>query len=438
MKTYRHYITGSLIFGVSTGMVSLLARWISGNAILSSPESLIKYGLLGGIGYSLAGALSIFLFGILAGPIRDRFPTLETIGDLFHLRLRSDGYWFMSILIFLLGFDSLFMQAVGAAVLFNLLFNFPFTLSLSFFFLYCFLVAGLGGMKWIQKFEGISIFFIFSAVILIPLYFFLQEGAYEIYNGIRLYHPYLLFINNHATYLFILTFALVGFGQVITDRSTWQRLYMIEKKKVRITFWSTALVWSTVPIALSAMLLIVLFDGTFNESYSLLFLLINKIKPIFLILLFFLLCFSILSTTIQAELHATTVHFVKHILKSKTPLKTDQTLRRESYWVSGIILLLLLIFTHFLDLGLLEFLFFIGSIYVACIPVILIVILSKRTPPRLLPYSIVLGWIISKFLIQESDPLKTIWYSFFCTSFFAVSFLLLQKKEAQRNTPLSK
>ena len=158
MKTYRHYITGSLIFGISTGMVSLLARWISGNAILSSPESLIKYGLLGGIGYSLAGALSIFLFGILAGPIRNRFPTLETIGDLFHLRLRSDGYWFMSILIFLLGFDSLFMQAVGATVLFNLLFNVPFTLSLFFFFLYCFLVAGLGGMKWIQKFEGISIF----------------------------------------------------------------------------------------------------------------------------------------------------------------------------------------------------------------------------------------------------------------------------------------
>ena len=80
------------------------------------------------------------------------------------------------------------------------------------------------------------------------------------------------------------------------------------------------------------------FNRTFNETYSLLFLLINKIKPIFLTLLFFLLCFSILSTTIQAELHATTVHFVKHILKSKTPLKTDQTLRRESYWVSGIIL----------------------------------------------------------------------------------------------------
>jgi len=432
MKLYRHYITGSLIFGISTGMISLLARWISGNVILASPESLIKYGLLGGIGYSIAGALSIFLFGILAVPIRNRFPTLETIGDLFQLRLKRDGYLFMSILIFLLGFDSLFMQAVGAAVLFDLLFNIPLSLSLFLFFLYCFVVAGLGGMKWIQKFEGISMSFIFSAVILIPLYFFIQEGAYEVYNGIRLYHPYLLVINNRDTFLFIITFVLVGFGQVITDRSTWQRLYIIEKKKVRITFWSTALVWCTVPISLSAMLLIVIFDGTFNETYSLLFMLIDKIDSIFLILLFSLLCFSVLSTTIQAELHATTVHFVKHILKSKKTLKTDHTLRRESYWISGIILFTLFIITLFTKFSLLEFLFFYGSIYASCIPVLLIVILSKRTIPRLLPYSIVLGWIMGTFIIQNADPLMTIWYSFLCTSFFAVLFLLLIKKEAKR------
>lgn len=55
MKTYRHYITGSLIFSISSGMTSLLARWITGNTILSSPESLLKYGLLGGIGSTING-----------------------------------------------------------------------------------------------------------------------------------------------------------------------------------------------------------------------------------------------------------------------------------------------------------------------------------------------------------------------------------------------
>lgn len=429
MKTYRHYITGSIVFGVSTGMISLLARWITGNAILSSPESLVKYGLLGGIGYSLVGALSIFLFGIVANKIRNRFPNFETIGDLFQHRLKKDGYWIMTIIILFLGLDSLFMQAIGAAVLFDLLFDIPFTISIFFFFLYCFLIAGIGGMKWIQRFEGISVFFIFAAIIFIPMYFFIREGAFTVYDGIRLYHPYLLFTRNQEAYFFIVTFMLVGFGQVLTDRSTWQRLYMIEQKKLRLTFWSTAFVWSTIPIALSAMLLIVIFEGTFSETYSLLFSLMTKIEPIFLSIIFFLFCFGTLSTTVHAELHATTVHFIKHIRLPFKPRMTDKQMRQESYVFSGILLLILLIVTHFIQFSLLDFLFFYGHLYVAVIPVMLFIILSKRAISRMLPYSILIGWILSLTLFSDLSSLQSIWLSFIISLLFSIAFMLFAKVE---------
>ena len=429
MKTYRHYITGSIVFGVSTGMISLLARWITGNAILSSPESLVKYGLLGGIGYSLVGALSIFLFGIVANKIRNRFPNFETIGDLFQHRLKKDGYWIMTIIILFLGLDSLFMQAIGAAVLFDLLFDIPFTISIFFFFLYCFLIAGVGGMKWIQRFEGISVFFIFAAIIFIPMYFFIREGAFTVYDGIRLYHPYLLFTRNQEAYFFIVTFMLVGFGQVLTDRSTWQRLYMIEQKKLRLTFWSTAFVWSTIPIALSAMLLIVIFEGTFSETYSLLFSLMTKIEPIFLSIIFFLFCFGTLSTTVHAELHATTVHFIKHIRLPFKPRMTDKQMRQESYVFSGILLLILLIVTHFIQFSLLDFLFFYGHLYVAVIPVMLFIILSKRAISRMLPYSILIGWILSLTLFSDLSSLQSIWLSFIISLLFSIAFMLFAKVE---------
>ncbi|MDX1805478.1 MAG: hypothetical protein R3267_00455 [Paenisporosarcina sp.] len=429
MKTYRHYITGSIVFGVSTGMISLLARWITGNAILSSPESLVKYGLLGGIGYSLVGALSIFLFGIVANKIRNRFPNFETIGDLFQHRLKKDGYWIMTIIILFLGLDSLFMQAIGAAVLFDLLFDIPFTISIFFFFLYCFLIAGVGGMKWIQRFEGISVFFIFAAIIFIPMYFFIREGAFTVYDGIRLYHPYLLFTRNQEAYFFIVTFMLVGFGQVLTDRSTWQRLYMIEQKKLRLTFWSTAFVWSTIPIALSAMLLIVIFEGTFSETYSLLFSLMTKIEPIFLSIIFFLFCFGTLSTTVHAELHATTVHFIKHIRLPFKPRMTDKQMRQESYVFSGILLLILLIVTHFIQFSLLDFLFFYGHLYVAVIPVMLFLILSKREISRMLPYSILIGWILSLTLFSDLSSLQSIWLSFIISLIFSIVFMLFAKVE---------
>jgi Na+/proline symporter len=429
MKTYRHYITGSLVLGVSTGMISLLARWITGNAILSSPESLVKFGLLGGIGYSLVGAMSIFSFGIMATKIRKRFPDYETLGDLFQHRLKRDGYWIMTIIVLFLGLDSLFMQAVGAAVLFDLLLDIPFSVSLFFFFLYCFVIAGLGGMKWIQRFEGISVFFIFAAIIFIPLYFFIQEGAFAVYDGIRLYHPYLLFTKNQEGYFFIFTFMLVAFGQILTDRATWQRLYMIELKKLRMTFWATAFVWGTIPIALSAMLMIVIFEGTFGETYSLLFQLITKIDPLFLAILFFLFCFGTLSTTIHAELHATTVHFIKHI---RTPFKkgmSDRKMRQESYVFSAILLLFLLIVTHFVQFSLLDFLFFYGHLYAAAIPVMLTIVLSKRVISRLLPYSIIIGWLLSVTLFSDFTSLQTTWISFAISLSVSVLSMLFAEVE---------
>ncbi|WP_313892776.1 hypothetical protein [Psychrobacillus sp.] len=429
MKTYRHYITGSLVFGISTGMISLLARWITGNALLSSPESLIKYGLLGSIGYSLVGALSIFGFGVLATKIRDRFTDFETIGDLFQHRLKKDGYWIMTCIILLLGLDSLFVQAVGAAILFDLLFNIPFTASLFFFLLYCFVVAGLGGMKWIQRFEGVSVFFIFAAIIFIPLYFFIQEGAFSVYDGIRLYHPYLLFAKNQETYFFIITFLLVSFGQVLTDRATWQRIYIIEPKKLRITFWSTAFVLGTVPIALSSMLMIVIFEGPFSETFTLLFQLITKIEPIFLIVIFFLFCFGTLTTTIHAELHATTIHFIKHIRLPVAPSMTDRKMRSESYIFSGLLLLLLLIVTHFISFSLIDFLLFFGHLYAAVIPVMLIIILSKREISRVLPYSVLIGWLLSLTLFADLAPLQTIWISFIVSLTISVLSMLFAKIE---------
>ena len=303
MKSYQHFITGSIMLGISAGTVSLLARWITGNSILSSPESLVKYGLLGGIGYSLSGALAIFLFGLLAPRIKRNSPQFSTLGDMLNYRLQKDGYWLMACIILFLGLDSLFMQAIGAAVLFDLLFNIPLSITLFFFLLYCFIISMIGGMKWIHRFEGFAISLIFAAVIFIPLYFFIQEGSVKVYEGIRLYHPYLLFTKNKEAFYFIFTFIIVGFGQVLTDRVTWQRLYMMNPSKTRITFSSTAIIWSSIPVALSAMLMIVLFEGPFKNSNTLLFELFNKIDLPFLTILFFLFCFATLSTTMNAELH---------------------------------------------------------------------------------------------------------------------------------------
>lgn len=74
---FQYYIGGAFQLGIGFGVVSLLSRWVTGNTILSSPETLIKYGLTGGIGYSLMGALALILFGILAKRFGIGFTTIK-------------------------------------------------------------------------------------------------------------------------------------------------------------------------------------------------------------------------------------------------------------------------------------------------------------------------------------------------------------------------
>ncbi|WP_257785801.1 hypothetical protein [Planococcus halocryophilus] len=41
-KSFDFYIQGAVQLGIAFGVVSILARWITGNTILSSPQTLIR------------------------------------------------------------------------------------------------------------------------------------------------------------------------------------------------------------------------------------------------------------------------------------------------------------------------------------------------------------------------------------------------------------
>lgn len=429
MKSYQHYVTGSMTFGVSAGMISLLARWALPNIILFSPVFLMKYGLIAGIVFSLATTLGLFFFGMLVNNIRNTYPDLETLGDLFKSRLTSDGYWIMSFSTLFLGLNSIFIKIVGASIFFNLLFDIPFIFTLFFFLLYCFIVAGLGGMYWIHKFEGLSLFFIFSALIIIPIYFYIQDGIYPIYVGIRLFHPYLLFINNQEVMLFLFTALLIGFGQVLIDQATWQRLYSIERQKVRTTFYLTSIIWTTVPLAISGMVLISIFNQKLNENSSVIFQLLTKIDPIILSVAFLLFCFFIIVAAIKAELHATTVHFVKHIRKPLKNSFSDRDMYRSSYLFSAISLLGLLIITYFFTFDYIKLLFFLGSLYASMIPVMLIIILGKRKLSRLIPYTVFIGWGAGSLIFWGTNPVSIIWIIFLISVVFVLLSMFFTPKE---------
>jgi urea-proton symporter len=420
-ENYQIYVSGAIRLGISFGVVSLLARWVTGNTILSSPETLIKYGLTGGIGYSLMGALALILFGFMAKRIRERYPDQHTIGDVLRLKLTPSGYWYMISVLLVTSLDSLFVQAMGAGILIHMISPLPIFIGMLIFLSFCFFIGGVGGMHRLHQLAGINVSLIFGAVIIIPVYFYIQEGVFPVYEGIKLYHPYLLYIKNTEAIWFIFTAVLIGFGQVLIDRATWQRVFIINKEKVRMTFTLAGLIWATIPLALSSLLMIIIFGRSYENIYSLIFELIEKIQSTVLIVLFVLFCFSAISSAISAEIHATTTLFIRNVMEMFRRL-TDREKWKFTYIFSGVICVFLLVIVTILTPNPLELLFFFGNIYASMIVPMFYIILSKGKLPSLIPFASLIGAIGGYLLLPYTENLLAIWLSFAISSFICLCF----------------
>ncbi|MFP5114720.1 hypothetical protein ACSU64_20385 [Bacillaceae bacterium C204] len=424
-SSYQLYIGGTIKLGVGFGVVSLLARWITGNTILSSPETLIKYGLTGGIGYCLMGALALILFGFLAKIIREKFPDEQTIGDVLRKRLSPSGYWYFITILLITSLQSLFVQAMGAGILIHILFPMPIFIGMLLFLGFCFFVGGVGGMQRLHQLSGVNVSLIFGAVLIIPVYFYIQEGVHPVYEGIKLFHPYILFYKNTDTSWFIFTAILIGFGQVMIDRATWQRVFIIKKEKVQMTFTLAGIIWATIPLALTSLLMIIMFGRSYKDIYSLLFELVDKIQSTMLIVLFVLFCFSAISSAISAELHATTTLVVKNIIELFHPL-SDHERWKFTYIFSGSICVCLLIIVSTFKPTPLQLLFFSGNIYAAIIVPMLFIILSNKSIPAIIPFSSLIGALGGYMFIPMNDNLTIIWISFIISGVICLLVFIFQ------------
>jgi Na+/proline symporter len=300
---------------------------------------------------------------------------------------------------------------MGAGILIHILFPMPIFIGMLLFLGFCFFVGGIGGMQRLHQLSGVNVSLIFGAVLIIPVYFYIQEGVHPVYEGIKLFHPYILFYKNTDTSWFIFTAILIGFGQVMIDRATWQRVFIIKKEKVQMTFTLAGIIWATIPLALTSLLMIIMFGRSYKDIYSLLFELVDKIQSTMLIVLFVLFCFSAISSAISAELHATTTLVVKNIIELFRPL-SDHERWKFTYIFSGCICVCLLIIVSTFKPTPLQLLFFSGNIYAAIIVPMLFIILSHKSIPAILPFSSLIGALGGYIFIPMNDNLTIIWISF--------------------------
>lgn len=422
-KSFEFYIQGAVQLGIAFGVVSLLARWITGNTILSSPETLIRYGLIGGIGYAFMGGLALILFGFVARKISYTFTGQMTIGDVLKQKLNPFGYWYMMSLLFVMGIYALFIQIMGAGLLLYILFPFPLFIGMILFLFFLFLIGGVGGLYRIHQLAGISVILIFGTIILIPVYSYMQEGVTPIFEGIQLYHPYLLFTRNNESLWFISTGLLVFFGQMITDRATWQRVFIIKKEKVKMTFILTGLIWFTIPIAITSLYLLAISGRPFDTPYSLIFELVNILESNALIFVFVLFCFAAVLSAASSELHSLNSLFIRNVVGELKDLSTNQQFKYKNIFTLGLIAVLLFA-ASLLTPYPIQLLFFFGNIYSSMIFATLYIVFTngRETLPPVLSssFGIIAGLATSPFLTY----FESVWTSFLLSGIVIGIFII--------------
>ncbi|PGZ93643.1 MULTISPECIES: hypothetical protein [Bacillaceae] len=410
-RSFREYVQGPIQIGMGMGIISLLARWVTGTTILSSPESMIKYGVFGGIGYAFLGAIALFVFSFIGKKVRQEYPDGLTIGDYLKKKLHPLGYWIMICILILTSLHILYIQSMTASTLFHFLFNLPLYIEIIIFISFCVLFAGFGGLKMIHGLAGFQVITMFAAAILIPLYFFVKEGVQPVYDGIKLYHPYMLVIDHYDLWGFLFSGLLVGFGQFFFDITSWHRLFMIESKKLPLTFSISGLIWCIFPLSFSCLFIIVIFTGGFTDIQSILVGLANKITTPFFFILFVLCAFNAITSTFGAVLHSLASLIIINIIEPFRTIKNDQKKIKLAYLLSVMIGAIIFFATIIQSKKIIELLFYSGNVYSALLFPILVIVFSKGKVGNYIPISIVISIILSYIVQPYVGEFQSIWLS---------------------------
>ncbi|MFD2830786.1 hypothetical protein [Corticicoccus populi] len=376
----KYVLTNKTVFDISFGVLLFILRWLSITIVVFSSELLINYGILGAISFILAMGAALILFSEIARRIKQRFHNKSSLEDIINIRTEGITRRVMLTMLLLLNLSLLVIQVFAVTLMLDTVFNLPAYTGHMIFFSLLFFYVVIGKGKVIIRLSPLFVTIIFSSVILIPVYFFIQEGVKPVYDGIWLYHPYLLYWKNDNNLPLVLTSFLLFLSILTVDRTTWQRLLALKTNQVREAISMSGITIVTILLAVISMVLISLSNEGYTNASTVLFNLVHQLQSPVLIGLFISFCFVISLSALGSEVHT----LVKIIQRSITRLiNRNERLTKVNEPVLVLLVILVLFFIGlYAPNNLLGFLFAYGIICASMITPMLIIILTKYSLPR--------------------------------------------------------
>ncbi|WP_048601796.1 hypothetical protein [Rubeoparvulum massiliense] len=254
-------------WGVGLTSSLLLLRWIDGSIIILSYYYLQPFGLLGLAISLLVSSLLLLTYPPLMRWIEKNQQGFWFLTEQERLRNRQTSKGKRGSLLFLSLFSSgwllLFHSWLIAGILVLVLQPPIWTAYLLLLLLVLFITLFLSEGRRVRLIPW-ELFILFLSSILLPLFFFVRHGVEPVYQGIRLYHPYMLVLNHKAMWLAVLTAAIVQWAIYWIDGTTWYWMQKQYDGKRSKTYLAAGFLQVSLGLPLLAILAIFLYPGSYN------------------------------------------------------------------------------------------------------------------------------------------------------------------------------
>lgn len=179
--------------------VVILSRWLTPNIIFTPIAISITLGVLPAFFFSLALFLAV---SVIVFTFRRRFSVHEHTMDEWLGKVLSDrALKWVRFCLTCVSYGQLYLLTLGGGIIFQALFYFSIQVSM-------FIFLGLAMMfVWakpaIPHRHHVKVGFFLLSLTGLLVYIFMTKSLDEIYDGIRLFHPYLLYMNWNRELLFL-------------------------------------------------------------------------------------------------------------------------------------------------------------------------------------------------------------------------------------------
>ena len=390
IKKDKESTTGFMVaghgVGFGMGAASMTATWIWAASFYAAATSGYKYGVSGPLHYGFWGALMILFIYPFGMRFRELAPNGHTLGELINARHGASSQLILAISNLMGSLISLMVNFTAAGALVSVLSPLSFQTGV--------MIAGVGVLSYtLTSGFRASVFTDFAqlialmaiGVVIIPAILFSMGGPQAMVNGLSnltlqqqdIFSSEAFFQQGAPYFVAVLAYAIGN--QTIT-----QRLFAIDKTKIKATFITATVGYAGIVIGLGMIGLMALtvgvepLDGNMNNLIPQM--VSMYLHPVF-IALFFILVIGALSSTADSDLSALSTImmadiYAKNIAKGRVKPKTMMLVGRSTMIVATAAGL---IFASF-KLDILVMLVFVGALWGAIVfPVIASVFWNRVT-----------------------------------------------------------